>query len=106
MARRFAAITSIAFSQAMSLFDLGRIHQPLTVVGVDSDRLFQLEQQQLVCPCCATTTLRQQGRLNGYECIPLQHLCRCTTPAEHGQYAVRACTRLWLTLQPTSRSRR
>ena len=49
----------IALTRAMSLFDLGRgrggvdqalrsIRQPLTVVGVDSDRLFPLEQQQRI----------------------------------------------------------
>ena len=57
LARRFDANSYIALTQAMSLFDLGRgrggvdqalrrIRQPLTVVGVDSDRLFPIEQQQ------------------------------------------------------------
>lgn len=59
LARRFDANSYIALTQAMSLFDLGRgrggvdqalarINQPLTVVGVDSDRLFPLEQQQRI----------------------------------------------------------
>lgn len=59
LARRFDANSYIALTQAMSLFDLGRgragvdqalrrIRQPLTVVGVDSDRLFPLEQQQRI----------------------------------------------------------
>jgi len=57
LARRFDANTYIALTQAMSLFDLGRgrggvaaalasISQPLTVVGIDSDRLFPLRLQQ------------------------------------------------------------
>ena len=56
LARRFDANTYIALTQAMSLFDLGRgrggvasalagIHAPLTVVGIDSDRLFPLRLQ-------------------------------------------------------------
>jgi len=59
LARRFDANSYIALTQAMSLFDLGRgrggvdqslrgISQPLTVVGVDSDRLFPLDQQQQI----------------------------------------------------------
>jgi homoserine O-acetyltransferase/O-succinyltransferase len=57
LARRFDANTYIALTKAMSLFDLGRgrggvaaalstIQQPLTVVGIDSDRLFPLRLQQ------------------------------------------------------------
>lgn len=56
LARRFDANTYIALTEAMSLFDLGRgrggvatalaqIHSPLTVVGIDSDRLFPLRLQ-------------------------------------------------------------
>ena len=56
LARRFDANTYIALTQAMSLFDLGRgrggvasalsrIDAPLTVVGIDSDRLFPLRLQ-------------------------------------------------------------
>jgi homoserine O-acetyltransferase/O-succinyltransferase len=56
LARRFDANTYIALTEAMSLFDLGRgrggvatalaqIHAPLTVVGIDSDRLFPLRLQ-------------------------------------------------------------
>ena len=59
LARRFDANTYIALTQAMSLFDLGRnrggvaaalsaIEQPLTVVGIDSDRLFPLRLQQAI----------------------------------------------------------
>jgi homoserine O-acetyltransferase len=59
LARRFDANSYIALTQAMSLFDLGRgrggvdqalrrIGQPFTVVGVDSDRLFPLEQQRQI----------------------------------------------------------
>jgi homoserine O-acetyltransferase len=59
LVRRFDANSYIALTQAMSLFDLGRgrggfeqalggIRQPLTVVGVDSDRLFPLEQQEQI----------------------------------------------------------
>lgn len=60
LARRFDANTYIALTRAMSLFDVGRgrggiagvlagITAPLTVVGIDSDRLFPIYlQQQLV----------------------------------------------------------
>ncbi len=57
LARRFDANTYIALTRAMSLFDVGhdrggvahalsRIQQPLTVVGIDSDRLFPLRLQE------------------------------------------------------------
>ena len=57
LARRFDANTYVALTRAMSLFDLGRgrggvasalagVHAPLTVVGIDSDRLFPLRLQQ------------------------------------------------------------
>jgi homoserine O-acetyltransferase len=57
LARRFDANTYIALTRAMSLFDLVRnrggvsqalskISRPLTVVGIDSDRLFPLRLQQ------------------------------------------------------------
>ncbi len=57
LARRFDANTYIALTRAMSLFDLGEgrggveqalntISAPLTVVGIDSDRLFPLRLQQ------------------------------------------------------------
>ncbi|MFA7324105.1 MAG: homoserine O-acetyltransferase [Candidatus Nanopelagicales bacterium] len=57
LARRFDANTYIALTNAMSLFDLGRgrggtvaalsaITAPLTVVGINSDRLFPVHQQQ------------------------------------------------------------
>lgn len=57
LSRRFDANTYIALTRAMSLFDLGRnrggvatalsrIAAPLTVVGIDSDRLFPLRLQQ------------------------------------------------------------
>ena len=56
LARRFDANTYIALTEAMTLFDLGRgrggvatalagITAPLTVVGIDSDRLFPLRLQ-------------------------------------------------------------
>jgi homoserine O-acetyltransferase/O-succinyltransferase len=57
LARRFDANTYIALTRAMSLFDvgegrggvaeaLGRFRAPLTVVGLDSDRLFPLRLQE------------------------------------------------------------
>lgn len=57
LARRFDANTYIALTNAMTLFDLGRgrggaeaalaaITAPLTVVGINSDRLFPVHQQQ------------------------------------------------------------
>lgn len=57
LARRFDANTYIALTRAMSLFDLGRgrggldaalgsITAPLTVVGIDTDRLFPSRLQQ------------------------------------------------------------
>ena len=57
LARRFDANTYIALTRAMTLFDVGRgrggvaaalggIHAPLTVVGIDSDRLFPMRLQQ------------------------------------------------------------
>lgn len=57
LARRFDANTYIALTRAMSLFDLGQgrggvanalnsITAPLTVVGIDTDRLFPLRLQQ------------------------------------------------------------
>jgi homoserine O-acetyltransferase len=57
LARRFDANTYIALTRAMTLFDLGEgrggviealntITSPLTVVGIDSDRLFPLRLQQ------------------------------------------------------------
>jgi len=57
LARRFDANTYIALTRAMTLFDLGEgrggvvnalkgITAPLTVVGIDSDRLFPLRLQQ------------------------------------------------------------
>ena len=59
LARRFDANTYIALTEAMSLFDLGRgrggaqavlsrLAAPLTVVGIDSDRLFPVEQQAFI----------------------------------------------------------
>jgi homoserine O-acetyltransferase len=59
LARRFDANTYIALTDAMSLFDVGRgrggveaalrsVTAPLTVVGIDSDRLFPIEQQQRI----------------------------------------------------------
>lgn len=59
LARRFDANTYIALTRAMTLFDLGEgrggvanalstITAPLTVVGIDSDRLFPLRLQQQI----------------------------------------------------------
>ncbi len=59
LVRRFDANSYIALTRAMSLFDLGRgrgglssalaaITAPLTVIGIDSDRLFPLELQQRI----------------------------------------------------------
>jgi len=59
LARRFDANTYIALTRAMTLFDLGdgrggadqalkTINAPLTVVGIDSDRLFPLRLQQVI----------------------------------------------------------
>lgn len=57
LARRFDANTYIALTKSMSYFDLGlnrggtkqalnQIEKPLTVVGIDSDRLFPLRLQE------------------------------------------------------------
>lgn len=57
LARRFDANTYLLLTEAMSLFDVGTgrggvaaalasISAPLTVVGIDSDRLFPIRQQQ------------------------------------------------------------
>jgi homoserine O-acetyltransferase/O-succinyltransferase len=57
LARRFDANTYILLTRAMSLFDVGRgrggvaaalggVRAPLTVVGIDSDRLFPVRLQQ------------------------------------------------------------
>jgi homoserine O-acetyltransferase len=59
LARRFDANTYIALTDAMTLFDLGRgrggveavlsgVQARLTVIGIDSDRLFPVAQQQLI----------------------------------------------------------
>lgn len=59
LSRRFDANTYITLTRAMSLFDLGEgrggtqsalatIDQPLIVVGIDTDRLFPLRQQQVI----------------------------------------------------------
>ena len=59
LSRRFDANTYVALTRAMSLFDLGRgrggvaaalatITAPLTVVGIDSDRLFPVRLQQQI----------------------------------------------------------
>jgi homoserine O-acetyltransferase len=79
LARRFDANTYIALTQAMSLFDLGRsrggferalgrIHQPLTVVGVASDRLFPLEQQRQIASLApGAGPLRVIDSLHGHD---------------------------------------
>lgn len=59
LARRFDANTYVALTNAMTLFDLGlgrggvdealgSIRAPVTVVGIDSDRLFPVSQQQYI----------------------------------------------------------
>ncbi len=59
LARRFDANSYVALTRAMSLFDLGRgrggvaaalgtITAPLTVVGIDSDRLFPVRLQEQI----------------------------------------------------------
>jgi homoserine O-acetyltransferase len=59
LARRFDANTYVLLTKAMSLFDVGHgrggvaqalssINAPLTVVGIDSDRLFPLRLQELI----------------------------------------------------------
>lgn len=59
LARRFDANTYVALTRSMSLFDVGRgrggvaaalgsITAPLTVVGIDSDRLFPVRLQQQI----------------------------------------------------------
>ena len=65
LARRFDANSYIALTNAMSLFDLGRdrggvekalqrIAAPLTVVGMDSDRLFPPAQQERIAKAVPT----------------------------------------------------
>ena len=70
LSRRFDANTSVALTRAMSLFDvgegrggvaeaLGRFRAPLTVVGLDSDRLFPLRlQEELVAATPTAHPLR------------------------------------------------
>jgi len=59
LSRRFDANTYITLTNAMTYFDLGdgrggieaalaQIEAPLTVVGIDSDRLFPMRQQQTI----------------------------------------------------------
>lgn len=59
LARRFDANTYVLLTRAMSLFDVGQgrggvaqalsqVKAPLTVVGIDSDRLFPLRLQELL----------------------------------------------------------
>jgi homoserine O-acetyltransferase len=79
LCRRFDANSYIALTQAMSLFDLGRgrggleqalqrISRPLTVVGVDSDRLFPLEQQrQIAALAPGARPLRVIHSLHGHD---------------------------------------
>lgn len=70
LARRFDANTYIALTRAMSLFDVGdgrggaaealaSLRAPLTVVGLDSDRLFPLRlQEELVAATPSALPLR------------------------------------------------
>lgn len=69
LARRFDANTYIALTRAMSLFDIGEgrggvaealagVRTPLTVVGLDSDRLFPIRlQEELVAATPSARTL-------------------------------------------------
>jgi homoserine O-acetyltransferase len=79
LARRFDANTYIALTNAMSLFDIGRgrggvstalarIEAPLTVVGIDSDRLFPIrQQQQLVESVPGADVLHVVHSLHGHD---------------------------------------
>jgi homoserine O-acetyltransferase len=79
LARRFDANTYIALTNAMSLFDIGRgrggvttalsrISAPLTVVGIDSDRLFPIrQQQQLVDAVPGADVLHVVRSLHGHD---------------------------------------
>lgn len=85
LCRRFDANSYIALTQAMSLFDLGRgrggveqalrmITQPLTVVGVDSDRLYPLDQQQQIAMLApGADRLRLICSLHGHDGFLVEH---------------------------------
>lgn len=77
--RRFDANTYVALTDAMTLFDLGRgrggadaalatITAPLTVVGIDSDRLFPLaHQQRIVEQAPGADELRVVHSIHGHD---------------------------------------
>ena len=79
LARRFDANTYIALTDAMSLFDVGRgrggaeqvlsqITAPLTVIGIDSDRLFPLDQQfEIVRHAPGATELLVVNSVHGHD---------------------------------------
>jgi homoserine O-acetyltransferase len=79
LARRFDANTYIALTRAMSLFDLGRgrggvtsalgsITAPLTVIGIDSDRLFPLElQEEIATQAPGAGDLKVVRSLHGHD---------------------------------------
>ena len=73
LSRRFDANTYVALTRAMSLFDvgegrggvaetLGRFRAPLTVVGLDSDRLFPLRLQEELVAATPTANPLHVGR--------------------------------------------
>ena len=79
LVRRFDANSYIALTNAMTLFDLGRnrggvvralsqIHQPLTVVGMDSDRLFPLAlQDEIACASPGASGVEVIHSLHGHD---------------------------------------
>ena len=79
LARRFDANTYVTLTNAMSLFDVGRdrggvekvigeISAPLTVVAIDSDRLFpNRQQQQLVDLAPGADELHMVHSLHGHD---------------------------------------
>ena len=79
LARRFDANTYVTLTNAMSLFDvgrgrggveaaLGRVSVPLTVVAIDSDRLFpNRQQQQLVDLVPGADELHTVHSLHGHD---------------------------------------
>lgn len=79
LARRFDANTYISLTDAMSLFDVGRgrggaptvlagMTAPLTVIGIDSDRLFPLDQQfDIVRHAPGATELLVVNSIHGHD---------------------------------------
>jgi homoserine O-acetyltransferase len=104
LARRFDANSYIALTEAISLFDLGRgrggveqalrrLSQPLTVVGVDSDRLFPLDQQQQIAALApGSGPLRVIRSLHGHDgfLVETDQLAACV-----GEALGVGCRGLW-----------